>query len=143
MLKKEELKEELNRIKGLVQNIEGKIEALKLEKEDKFAELKEGHKNGEVIEFFSMLTKKWTVVLGEPLWISDFEYRIKPEEEKPKIGDVCKFWNDNENEFVISKIRRVYDDGFYTLENIYYFNAKTLTKQEAIELLFGKEEKNG
>lgn len=147
--KKQELQEELNRIKGLVQNIEGKIEELKLEKEDKFAELKEAYKNGAVIEFFNILTKKWTVLKGEPLWISDFKYRIKPEEE-PKVGDIVKAWDAKEGKLLIGTLYKkvAYSVPYPFMIKLYnsideysfYGNAEKITKQEAIELLFGSED---
>ena len=43
--------------------------------EDKFAELKEAHENGAVIEVKSNLDGKWYEI--DPLWFKDQEYRIK------------------------------------------------------------------
>lgn len=66
---------------------------------------------------------------------------IKPE-EKPNIGDVCKFWNYNEKCNMVGKLVRIYD-----VKNTNYpfatsaqswMNAKTITPQEAIDLLFNK-----
>jgi len=65
--------------------------------------------------------------------------------ERPKIGDVCKFWDDDENVFVISKLTRfnICGDGFCTLEDLCYLNAKTISPQQVQDLLFGKEANNG
>lgn len=238
--KEQELKEALEQIKALVKNVEGKIEALKLQKEDKFAELKEAYKKGAVIqwrrakdgmfvwedchendpptwrpyneyrikpedkfadlkeaykngadiEYFQVSTNTWCAVYGEPLWDKSVEYRIKPgdkfaelkeahkkgaviqwysevlerwvdnsdnpliwydyleyrikPEEEPQPGDVCKFWDDYEVGYYIDVLER--NDGsnvpYQDRRGNYYKNAKKITKEEAIELLFGKEENN-
>lgn len=70
----------------------------------------------------------------------------KPE-EKPKVGDVCKFWDDDENTFIIGKLKEIHasclSDEFsypYVTGNYSeYKNAKTLTPQQVQELLFGKD----
>ncbi|MGM1427931.1 hypothetical protein ACS126_01645 [Sphingobacterium lactis] len=67
---------------------------------------------------------------------------IEQPEEKPMVGDVCKFWDNNENDFFIAKLHSISDGEFpYTVYQGYsdFMNAKTLTQTEAIELLFGKE----
>ena len=71
--------------------------------------------------------------------------------KEPKVGDVCKFWDDDEDGFVISKISEIRNDsdvisrvfpyGVYKTGNYhiqYYKNAKKLNQQEVIELLFNK-----
>lgn len=114
-------------------------------KQDKFAELKEAHSNGAVIE---SMPKKWIgdwTVATNPIWDGDnYEYRIKPE-EKPKVGDVVKAWNE-ESGYVFGRVKQIEycnkNTIGYTLHGSVtelYMNAKTLTQQEAIELLFGKE----
>lgn len=52
---------------------------------DKFAELKEAHKNGAVIQYRNRLTSGWTnCPLSEPAWDSRNEYRIDPNCEYAK-----------------------------------------------------------
>lgn len=49
---------------------------------DKFAELKEAHKNGVVIQYKSRVDGEWCTVKNDiDLWHDVYEYRIKPEEE--------------------------------------------------------------
>lgn len=111
--------------------------------QDKFAELKEAHRNGAVIELWSSFLDKWFVVKEDKdLWLPTYEYRIKPE-EKPKVGDVCKFWDLIEKDYTIGNFKGLINiDGkdFYRRTNChsYYQNAKPLTQQEAINLLFNK-----
>lgn len=113
---------------------------------DKFAELKEAYKNGAVIQRHR--THAWVDDFS-PSWESYHEYRIKPE-EKPKVGDVVKAWCRNEEHYVVGNLTDistvtenkygVHILGVSALRNtIYYANAKPLTKQEAIKLLFGDE----
>lgn len=48
---------------------------------DKFAELKEAHKNGAVIQMLTKSNSKWVDVIFEcDYWLPNYEYRIKPEE---------------------------------------------------------------
>lgn len=122
--------------------------------EDKFAELKEAHSNGAVIE---SMPKKWIgdwTVATNPIWDGDnYEYRIKPE-EKPKVGDVCKFWNEYENVFIVGIYAELrdrndqWDDNNTHIHGVrlganyytkFFKHAKTLTRQEVNNLLFGKE----
>lgn len=61
-------------------------------------------------------------------------------ESKPKVGDVCKFWFNNEDEFVISvlvDLRHEYTHGFESPTS-FFKNAKKVTEQEVIDLLFKK-----
>lgn len=105
---------------------------------DKFAELKEAHKNGAVIEFKNY-NGKWIDCDEEnpPLWFKNVEYRIKPD-DKPKVGDVCKFW-DKEDRFIIG-IYKEWDGSYHRHTANYggFNNAKKLSQQEVNELLFGK-----
>lgn len=109
--------------------------------QDKFAELKEAHKNGAVIQFKNSNTNyEWVGCLhNKPSWDIDNEYRIKPE-EKPQIGDVCKFWDNNESFYTISKLHSLTNDDFtpYVVVPGFseYKNAKKLTQQEVNDLLF-------
>jgi len=108
--------------------------------QDKFAELKEAHKKGAMIQFLQG-NGEWSDWPGDPMWSLNTEYRIKPE-EKPKVGDVCKFWDNKEDDFFIAKLHSISDGEFpYTVYQGYsdFMNAKKLTQQEAIKLLFGKE----
>ena len=121
---------------------------------DKFAELKEAHRNGAVIE---SMPKKWIgdwTIATNPIWDGDnYEYRIKPE-EKPKVGDVCKFWNEYEDVFLVGIYAELrdrndqWDDNSTHVHGVrlgeaystkFFKHAKTLTKQEAIELLFNNK----
>lgn len=142
-MKEQELKEALGLIKALVKNVEGKIEALKIEKEDKFAELKEAHRNGAIIQFRYGDGQWEDCANNAPVWGSNVEYRIKPE-EKPQPGDVCKFWDVYEDGYCVDVLVRNAKSNFpyQSKQRIWYKNAKKLTKQEATELLFGKEEDN-
>lgn len=110
---------------------------------DKFAELKEAHRNGAVIQVKTSISNGWRNVYS-PAWHDKNEYRIKPEEQ-PKIGDVCKFWNYDERCFVIAQLVRIYNEKEsyrYASAASSWRNAKTLNKQEAIKLLFGNEATN-
>ena len=51
--------------------------------EDKFAELKEDHKNGAVIQIKERNGEWYSI--SSPQWDSDAEYRIKPEEEQKEL----------------------------------------------------------
>lgn len=124
----------------------GKWEEVIEQSTDKFAELKEAHKNGAVIQ--RATTHTWVDDLN-PTWDSYHEYSIKPE-ENPKVGDVVKAWCRSEEHYVVGNltdIKKEYENkygvhilGVSDIRNtIYYANARTLTKQESIELLFGKE----
>ncbi len=107
---------------------------------DKFAELKEAHKNGAVIEYKSSQTGFWHKATS-PSWDNNTEYRIKPE-EKPKIGDVCKFWDDDEDVYLIGCITDIDISSsfpFLIYDYDWFRNAKTLTQQEAIDLLFNNK----
>lgn len=67
------------------------------------------------------------------------------EAERPKVGDVCKFWKNDEDYYSVCVL--VKDDKsnipYKTKQGSWYKNAKKITKEEAIELLFGKDGKNG
>lgn len=101
---------------------------------DKFAELKEAHSKGAEIQFYDNNRKCW-FDCGIPCWNPKFKYRIKPE-EKPKVGDVCKFWCEKDDTFTVGILEEIDDEGYFWCSNYCYPNAKTLTQQEAIELLF-------
>lgn len=113
--------------------------------QDKFAELKEAHRNGAVIQWNNCGV--W-VTTDYPEWNNRHEYRIKPE-EKPKVGDVVKAWVDDENEYFIGVLDYINVNGDYVVKfqnshdtSIYTFkarHAKTLTQQEAIDLLFNSK----
>lgn len=116
----------------------------KEEEKDKFAELKEAYWNGAEIQFYDEKRKCW-FDCGIPCWNPKFKYRIKLE-EKPKVGDVVKAWVDDENDYFIGVLDYINVNGDYVVKfqnyhdrSIYTFKArfaKTLTRQEAIELLF-------
>ncbi|WP_254527012.1 MULTISPECIES: hypothetical protein [unclassified Sphingobacterium] len=142
-------------VKESISQFEVAIDNLKqaLLEEDKFAELKEAHKNGAVIEYktYDMMNEGVWDELKNPAFVDGIEYRIKPE-EKPKVGDVIKAWVTKEDEYFIGvlssidsrgdyvvKFQNSYDSSIYTFRARY---AKPLTQQEAIELLFGKEKLN-
>lgn len=63
---------------------------------------------------------------------------IKPE-EKPKVGDVVKAWDDKSDGYTIGKVVEIGNAGYLLQDDLWWDNAKTITQQEAIELLFGKE----
>lgn len=127
---------------------------------DKFAELKEAHKNGAVIEYYNKLLKEWQVCKNF-IWDENYEYRIKPEEKsgveefvnalcnlsdtisgKPKVGDIVKAWDNDESNFVIGVLSRI--DEYWRLKGFEYgFNrAKVITPQQMQELFFGKGSNN-
>lgn len=75
---------EYNPVENALYGYNGRLEEVFVNGEwnepfDKFAELKEAHKNGAVIQYENRLTGNWHD-LYEPSWNPDFEYRIKPEE---------------------------------------------------------------
>ena len=107
--------------------------------QDKFAELKEAHTNGAVIQL--KMGYRWFDC--DPVWTPIFTYRIKPE-EKPKVGDVVKAWNNNSSaKPIIGKLEDLHLNTHYGIGGHWYDNAKTLTQQQVQELLFGKEVVNG
>lgn len=109
---------------------------------DPFAELKEAHKNGAIIQFREKSSPFWIdVACNKPSWVEGTEYRIKPLEEKPKVGDVCKFWNYDERNFEVATLVRVYSEKEtyrYASAASSWINAKSITQQQAITLLFKK-----
>lgn len=77
--------------------------------------------------------------MTKSLNIAYFHVNIEP--IKPKIGDVCKFWDEDEADFIIGKLvaldsRSVY--GFETSTGCFE-NAVKVSRSKVIELLFGKE----
>lgn len=109
---------------------------------DEFADLKEAHKNGEIIQY-KIKGGEWTdTVNNTPGWYTENEYRIKPQ-EKPQVGDVCKFWDEHSPGFVVSTLEEIAFNGkrFITSDGVGYSEAKRLTKVEVLKLLFGKEDK--
>ncbi|GEM_PF-1245506 len=122
--------------------IGGRIEPTEVT--DKFAELKEAHRNGAEIQV-KCTDGSWCDV-GIPGWSPKLEYRIKPE-EKPKVGEVVKAWVDDERDYIVGVLHDIqgvqndYIIRFSKEENKFctYLKArhsKPLTQQEAIELLF-------
>lgn len=61
-------------------------------------------------------------------------------ERKPKVGDVCKFWDYIESDFVIGILTDIdeVDDIYEGSRSTWSENAKKLTQQEVIGLLFDK-----
>lgn len=104
---------------------------------DKFAELKEAHGNGAKIQFRHS-NGEWVDINHQyPTWQKS-EYRIKPE-EKPKVGDVVKAWDSENGYHSIGVIKHIEDWGYFLNDGIYWDNAKTLTQQETIDLLFNNK----
>lgn len=62
--------------------------------------------------------------------------------KEPEVGDVCKFWDDEEEDFVIGKLSHIDTDIYPYLasETNYYKYSKKITQQEVIELLFNKKQ---
>lgn len=142
MKNKEKIALLLERVERLERSVFNVFDT-KEESIDKFAELKEAHRNGAVIEVKSYLDGKWHET-NNPSWLDNHEYRIKPE-DKPKVGDVCKLWNYDERHFEISKLVRIYKESQpykYASSASSWINAKPITKEEAIKLLFNDEETN-
>ena len=107
---------------------------------DKFSELKEAHRNGAVIQINNIYGGWSDVVDNSDLWLPNYEYRIKPE-EKPKVGDVVKVWDDDEDVYLIGCITDIDISSsfpFLLYDYDWFKHAKTLTQQEAIDLLFNK-----
>nr|WP_317632978.1 hypothetical protein [uncultured Flavobacterium sp.] len=66
------------------------------------------------------------------------EVRKEIEENKIKVGDVCKFWNDNKNSFVIGVVQHVCENTKLKYETIFdcqFPNAEKITNTELIKLL--------
>ena len=61
-------------------------------------------------------------------------------ELKPKVGDVVKAWQSNENDFVIGILKSVDESvhPHYVGDSGWFKNAKKVTEQEVIDLLFKK-----
>lgn len=109
-------------------------------KQDKFAELKEAHRNGAVIQSKVVFVDEpsiWEDV-HNPTWNPKIDYRIKPE-EKPKVGDVVKALDSENGYHSIGVIKHIEDWGYFLNDGMYWDNAKTLTQQEAIDLLFNNK----
>lgn len=110
--------------------------------EDKFAEQKEAHKNGAKIQVKIQGSFRDDY---DPSWDPKYEYRVKPE-NKPEKGDVCKFWDDDESIFAVGVLKNVDEDDlsswyYKTNKGDWFKNAKVLTPEEALELLYGKNYK--
>ena len=116
--------------------------------QDKFAKLKEAHRNGAVIQHYNVCLEEWADVQN-PMFNENAHYRIKPE-EKPKVGDVVRAWNDDECEqYFIGIVHEISDRGEFKVKfrkgdcfGAYYYYAryaKTITQQEAIDLLFNNK----
>ena len=70
------------------------------------------------------------------------EGNYKPE-EKPKVGDVCKFWDNNEDDFFIAKLHSISDGEFpYTAYKgcSDFMNARVITPQQVQEMLFPNQQ---
>ena len=64
--------------------------------------------------------------------------KLIEEESKIKVGDVCKFWNDNKNSFVIGVVQHVCENTKLKYETIFdcqFPNAEKITNTELIKLL--------
>ena len=60
-------------------------------------------------------------------------------ESKPKVGDVVKAWNNNSSaKPIIGKLEDLHLNTHYGIGGHWYENAKKLTEQEVIDLLFKK-----
>ena len=61
-------------------------------------------------------------------------------ESEPKVGDVCKFWDNLDSDFFIGILTGTEDSDFpYKVwDSVWLKNAKKLTEQEVINLLFKK-----
>jgi len=61
-------------------------------------------------------------------------------ESKPKVGDVCKFWDYVESDFVIGILTDTFGEypTYQVGRTAWFRNAKKLTEQEVIDLLFRK-----
>lgn len=106
---------------------------------DKFAELKEAHKNGAVIQYRYSNDEEWDNTYdNKPSWQEHCQYRIKPE-EKPKVGDVVKAWDNESFGYTIGKVITIDSIGYFLQDDLWWDNAKTLTKKEAIDLLFNNK----
>lgn len=105
--------------------------------DDPLYDIKKGYNEGKVVEVLD--GDVWRV-LKKTTWSTDSQYRIQPQ---PKIGDVCKFWDDDESDFVIGKINSIDDEAnfkYLTADIIskphFFKNATPLTQQQVIDLLF-------
>lgn len=108
---------------------------------EKFAELKEAHKNGAVIQFTSGGLVWEDCENNNPKWYDNIEYRVKPE-EKPQIGDVVKAWHIKEDDFAIGFLQEIDPNSLtskYKVNHTWLSNAKVVTPQQVQELLFRKD----
>lgn len=114
-------------------------------KEDPYKELKEAYKQGKIIQ---IETAGVWLDLPNPNWNEDISiYRIKPEEAKgPQIGDICKFWDEDENIYVIDVLKSI-----RTTSNLPYVvrynglgfkNCQPLDPNMTLGEVFGKEVDN-
>lgn len=88
-------------------------------------------KNNNIIE--SPLTEQLEKAKAE---VKRIEQEI--EGSRIKVGDVCKFWDNNENSFVIGVVQYVYENAKLKYETIFdcqFPNAEKITDQELINKL--------
>lgn len=63
--------------------------------------------------------------------------------ERPKVGDVAMIWHEDEECFVIGKVTDSERRGHVIVGDLFSsWNSRKVTKEEVIDLLFGKEEDN-
>lgn len=62
------------------------------------------------------------------------EVRKEIEDSKIKVGDWCKFWDNDKDEFIIGKFQEEYEDTYVTSDT-HFYNCKKITNPQLIELL--------
>lgn len=68
----------------------------------------------------------------------------QPVKDEIKVGDLCKFWDEEEKEFSIGIVKAISKDEldaypYMCWNGGMFVNAKKITQQEAIDFLFPKE----
>lgn len=74
------MNKELKRLSSLAKNNHLKLLPV-MEVKEQFSELKEAHKNGAIIQFYSRFFKKFIDCKdNKPVWGKDEIYRVKPDD---------------------------------------------------------------
>lgn len=89
----------------------------------------------------------WAAIIAQPIdKFADSKVAYSTESykfrdlEKPQVGDVCKFWDDNEDDYVIGKLVAIDSRNEFKYDSpiMSHKNACSLSKQEVYNMFFGQ-----
>lgn len=92
------------------------------------------YRNGIWADFIETLQEKAIRLENE---LKEVKRQIE-EENKPKVGDLCKFWNDSKNSFIIGVLQIIHPGCKHKYETIYdcqFPNCEKITNPELINKL--------